>query len=549
MARTRLRLVCAAAAAALAATLAGTATAPPAGAAPPAPPAPSAAAVTSGAAASAAAPGAARAAAAPGAVPEPARAAAAPPAARAATPLPAGLERRRAAEATALYGSPEERPLAERPTSLVSLGDSEISGEGVGTYEPGTDGPANWCHRSPDAAIHRTGIPADVTYNVACSGAATPNIRIGGTPQYADELVQSDNLAVKARNTRVRMVLLVAGANDDLQFGPVMTDCVTRYVLLQGPCAPKYGPGWQGRVDALVPKVEQTVRDLRTVMRGAGYADGDYRLVVMSYPSPIGPDFRDNPRFPGKLACGGLGYDSDTVWGRDTAVPAFERGIRAAAANTGAVYLDASRLFHGHEVCTDETWARGLFVDTSKFPWDENSVRQSFHPNKAGHAAFASCLTQLYAAGVREASCADPASTGRPVLVPGAWDDKFAPLRNAATGTCADVTGATSRNGTAVTGWDCHGGRNQGWWRDPARGSVHTELTHDRCLDVPGARYESGAALIVWDCSGAANQRFLHEAGTLRPAAAPHLCATLASARDPLRLRPCVEGAANQRFA
>ncbi|GGP89126.1 ricin-type beta-trefoil lectin domain protein [Streptomyces roseolilacinus] len=506
MARTRRKLGCAAAVAALTATLGGLAAAPPATAAD------TPRAVTS-------------------------------------TPLPAELERVRAAEATALYGSPAERPFAERRTALVSLGDSEISGEGVGTYEPGTDGPDNWCHRSPDAAVHRTGIPADLTYNVSCSGAATTHIRIGGTPQYADELVQSDNLAVKARNTRVKMVLLVAGANDDLQFGPVMTDCVTRYVLLQGPCEPKYAPGWQARVDGLVPKVEQTVRDLRTVMRGAGYADADYRLVVMSYPSPIGPDFRDNPDFPGKVACGGLGYDSDTVWGRDSAVPAFERGVRTAAANTGAVYLDASRLFHGHEVCMDQAWARGLFVDVSKFPWDENSVRQSFHPNRAGHAAFASCLTQLYAAGVREAGCADPASTGSPVLVPGAWDDKFAPLANAATGSCVDVSGATTRNGTAVIGWDCHGGRNQGWWHDPARGSVHTELTHDRCLDVPGARYEPGAALVVWNCSGAAHQRFTRDAGTLRPAAAPHLCATLAPAGAPLRLQPCVTGAANQRFA
>ncbi|NEE51067.1 hypothetical protein G3M55_41490, partial [Streptomyces sp. SID8455] len=88
----------------------------------------------------------------------------------ASTPLPPALETVRAAEATRLYGSPAERPLAERKTGLISLGDSEISGEGVGTYDPGTNGPDNWCHRSPEAAIHRTGIAADVTYNVSCSG-------------------------------------------------------------------------------------------------------------------------------------------------------------------------------------------------------------------------------------------------------------------------------------------------------------------------------------------------------------------------------------------
>ncbi|GAA2455219.1 ricin-type beta-trefoil lectin domain protein [Streptomyces mauvecolor] len=465
------------------------------------------------------------------------------------TPLSPELEKIRAAEATQLYGSPAERPMADRKTGLISLGDSEISGEGVGTYEAGTNGPDNWCHRSPDSAIHRTGIPADETYNVACSGAYTGNIVIGGTKQYADELVQSDSLAIKARNTRIKMVLLVAGANDDLQFGPVMTDCVERYLLLQGPCQSKYESGWQARVDGLVPKVERTVSDLKTVMRDAGYTDGSYKLVVMGYPSPIGPDFHDNPSFPGKLACGGLGYDSDTVWGRNTAVPAFEVGMRKAAEDTGATYLDNSRLFNGHEVCMEDTWARGLYIDLSKpgLP-DSNSVRQSFHPNYRGHGAFASCLTQLYNSGVQEGSCADPASTGTPTLYPLAWDDAYKPLKNAATGTCVDVTAANSANGTTVGGWDCHGGRNQGWWYDSDRGSVHTQLTQDRCLDVPGANYTAGAKLIIWNCSGAANQEWVRQSGTLRPAAASTLCATLGAAKDPLTLRPC-DATASQRFA
>jgi hypothetical protein len=479
----------------------------------------------------------------------PAGAAEATPRTASSVPLSPELEAIRAAEATKIYGSPEERPLAQRRTGLISLGDSEISGEGVGTYEPPTNGPTNWCHRSPEAAVHRTGIPADLTFNVSCSGAYSGNIRIGGSKQYADELVQSDNLAIKARNTRIKMVLLVAGANDDLQFGPVMTDCVTRYLTLQGPCEPKYAPGWQARVDALVPKVEQTVRDLKTVMRDAGYADGDYKLVVMGYPSPIGPDFHDNPNFPGKVSCGGLGYDSDTVWGRNTAVPAFERGMRKAAASTGATYLDNSRLFHGHEVCMEDPWARGLYIDLSKpgTP-DENSVRQSFHPNARGHAAFASCLTQIYDSGLREASCADVNSSGRPTLVPYAWDDVYKPLRNQATGNCVDVDAASSRNGAAVLGWDCHGGRNQGWWYDSARQTVHTELTQDRCLDVPGAKYQAGTALIIWNCSGAANQTFVRDGSTIRPAAATGLCLTQAAAKEPLRLQSC-NGSANQKFA
>ncbi|MGV9884500.1 ricin-type beta-trefoil lectin domain protein [Streptomyces sp. NPDC003006] len=479
----------------------------------------------------------------------PARAADGGGAQMSAAPLPPELEKIRAAEATELYGSPAERPMADRKTGLISLGDSEISGEGVGTYEPGTDGPDNWCHRSPDAAIHRTGIPADVTYNVACSGAQTVNIRIGGQKQYADELVQSDSLAVKARNTRIKTILLVIGANDDLQFAPVMTDCVTRYLLSQGACAGKYHDGWQARVDALVPKVEQSIRDLRTVMKDAGYQEGDYQLVAMGYPSPIGPDFRDNPKFPGKPACGGLGYDSDTEWGRNYAVPTFETGMRKAARNAGATYLDNSRLFHGHEVCMEDTWARGLYVDVSNpFPPDSNSVRQSFHPNARGHAAFASCLTQLYESGHREAGCADPASTGSPKLYKGAFADAYKPLKNEATGTCVDVDASKSRNGTKVQGWDCTGNRNQTWWYDGGQKSLHTGLTQDRCLDVPDGAYKEGAAVVLWNCHGGGNQKFVREAGTVRPAAASELCLTLAGAKEPLRLQKCA-GTANQRFA
>ncbi|MEV5243583.1 ricin-type beta-trefoil lectin domain protein [Streptomyces cinnamoneus] len=464
-------------------------------------------------------------------------------------PLPPELEAIRAAEARKLYGDPAQRPPAERKTSLVSLGDSEISGEGVGTYEPGTNGPTNWCHRSPDAAIHRTTIPADVTYNVACSGASTVNIRIGGSKQYADELVQSDNLAVKARNTRVKMVLLVAGANDDLQFGPVMTDCVTRYLTLQGPCEPKYAPGWQARVDGLVPKVEQTVRDLRKVMTDAGYADGDYKLVVMGYPSPIGPDFEDNPDFPGKIPGGCVGHTSDSAWGRNYAVPAFERGMARVARDTGALFLDNSRLFHGHEVCMEDTWARGLYVDlTNPIPPNENSVRQSFHPNARGHGAFASCLTQLYRSGYGQAGCADPASTGKPVLYKGGWDDAFRPLKSAATGSCVDAYGAASANGTQVGGWPCSGSRNQQWWYDGQRGSLHSGLTHDRCVDVPGGKYAAGTAVGLWNCHGGANQKFVLNGGTFRPASAQDLCLTLASAKDPVRLQKC-DGSASQRFA
>lgn len=138
-------------------------------------------------------------------------------------------------------------------------------------------------------------------------------------------------------------------------------------------------------------------------------------------------------------------------------------------------------------------------------------------------------------------------SSGTPTLVPYAWDDAYKPLKNQATGNCVDVDAATSKNGTAVLGWDCHGGRNQGWWYDPARQTVHTELTQDRCLDVPAAKYQAGTGMLVWNCSGTANQKFVRDGATIRPAAATGLCLTQSAARQPIRLQSC-DGSAGQRF-
>jgi hypothetical protein len=42
---------------------------------------------------------------------------------------------------------------AAESTAIVAMGDSEISGEGAGSYQAGTDGPYNYCHRSLNAWI------------------------------------------------------------------------------------------------------------------------------------------------------------------------------------------------------------------------------------------------------------------------------------------------------------------------------------------------------------------------------------------------------------
>lgn len=351
-------------------------------------------------------------------------------------PLPANLEAIRQSEAVALYGSPAILPIEARKTALITMGDSEISGEGVGNYVPGTHQNGNWCDRSFDQAVFRTGIASDVQYNVACSGGQPIHLIEGNGQHQWNELNQGDNLAIKARNTHLKLVWIVAGANGDgtIQFGPVATDCALKRLLFQGTCWPTYTDQWVVRTDGSRAAVEQALASVKQTMTRAGYLPSDYELVLQSYPSPASPDVEDNPNFPGWYSGGCVLYLADMAFARNKAVPMFEGALRKAAQNQGVRYLDNSRLFHGHEVCTDVTRVRGLFIELGI--WDENAARQSFHPNIGGHGMFAQCMTQFVNSGLAQASCVDPESTGSGTLVSGLLE--FKQLRNAATGGCVD---------------------------------------------------------------------------------------------------------------
>ncbi|CAM3487429.1 ricin-type beta-trefoil lectin domain protein [Stackebrandtia soli] len=441
------------------------------------------------------------------------------------TPLPANLETIRAAEATSLYGSPEIRPLDERATSIVTMGDSEISGEGVGNYDPNTHRDGNWCDRSYDQAAFRTGIDTDVQYNVACSGAASPHLIEGNGQTQWDELNQGDNLAIKARNTKIRMVWVVIGANDSggIEFGPTMTQCVTNRVLFLGTCWEDETDSWAARVEVSRDGVEASIAAIRQTMTNAGYLDSDYQFTVMSYPSPISPDVEDNPDFPGWYAGGCLGYLEDAAFARNKAVPLFERGVRAAALDSGVRYLDASRLFDGHAVCDQNTWARGLYIEVGELP-SEHAFRQSFHPNARGHGAFAACVTDFFNnPSWATATCVDPASTNGTTLYQGLLE--FKDIKSNDSGLCVDANGYNSRNDTPLEAYGCHGGRNQGFWYDSAQQSLHIELSHDRCVDATSLT--AGAPVLLWDCYGGANQNFLVDGSLIRTVSNPDLCLSM----------------------
>jgi glucose/arabinose dehydrogenase len=81
-----------------------------------------------------------------------------------------------------------------------------------------------------------------------------------------------------------------------------------------------------------------------------------------------------------------------------------------------------------------------------------------------------------------------------------------APLVNAGTSQCVDVSGGSRSAGATVTVAGCNGNVSQGWSR------VNNELRvyegPAMCLDVPGGSREPGVQLIIWRCHGGANQQW-----------------------------------------
>jgi lysophospholipase L1-like esterase len=338
-----------------------------------------------------------------------------------------------------------------RPTAIIALGDSYIAGEGgrwagnaislasdragtdraydatkAPTVDPtriygttwvgNTQGPSagRGCHRSDVAEIHMNAIAVTRKINLACSGAKTENVITGGV-SFKGEAVQAAQLQPVAGWTRTAMVVLSIGGND-LGFSAIIKACVTAYTV---PLQPACRHAQQALVNARIAQVQtdvaRSIDSVRAAMRGAGYADTAYRLVVQGAPSPV-PRAAEN-RYPeagnSRWQVGGCPlWNEDLNWARDQLVPQVNDMMRAAAMARGAEFLDLRNLFQGHEVCsagaaqagtTGNTppnsarseWARYLsVVGNVNYGGDQ---QESFHPNAFGQMAIGRCLELLYA--------------------------------------------------------------------------------------------------------------------------------------------------------
>ncbi|MET9696255.1 hypothetical protein ABZY31_04945 [Streptomyces sp. NPDC006529] len=318
------------------------------------------------------------------------------------------------------------------PTAVVSLGDSYISGEGgrwkgnsltnsgsrTGTDRAWTTGSsydpskvygatAGGCDRSDSAEVRSAGAVADVAVNLACSGAVTDNVfraSNGGVP-FKGEAPQADQLAGVAAANDVKVIALSVGGND-LGFADIIQECAYDFVLWGSYCYDDQQAVVDQKMDAVMAKVGKSVDEVRAVMRGAGYADSAYRIVLQSYPSPI-PRGAEN-RYPqsdwSRVNTGGCPFwNKDSDWARDSLVPQIANRLKAVAAAKGTQFLDLRDMMQGREVCARASklvttaspasaktseWAR--WIDSSQ---TQGPIQEDMHPNYFGQLAAGRCLS------------------------------------------------------------------------------------------------------------------------------------------------------------
>jgi lysophospholipase L1-like esterase len=311
-----------------------------------------------------------------------------------------------------VVASPVAQAADTRPTAIVSLGDSAISGEGAGSYEAGTQGEnGDWCHRSTNALVHKTTV-ATKTINLACSGADSSNVSLADTTHYT-EGSQARRLIGVAQQYRVTTVIVQIGANDEPAFADTLLGCIEEWFNpFSSGCRSYLRTQWPQRLAAMAPRVQTALADVRSAMSQAGYANGSYNLILTSYASPLtermDSTLHGPQGCPFKLA--------DAGYGRTEAVPQFSNTLRGVATAAGAKFLDFSRATEGREACSgygdsSTEWQNRVKVD----PWawvtggldaiGIHMAQESFHPNAKGHAQLGRCVTEFVSSGRSAAQC------------------------------------------------------------------------------------------------------------------------------------------------
>lgn len=380
-------------------------------------------------------------------------------------------------------GSDDSRPRSSRPPAgpppappqwVVTLGDSYISGEGarwagntsraskqvdalgadayldVGQKEERDPG----CHRAEQSI-------ADLDYaavrgkNLACSGATTRsrwhgNVFKPGLDSYSDGNGHRGQIATLRRFAQshdVAAVVVSIGGND-FGFAPVLARCVSSFVLTVG-SQPQYCSDdldvtsrfTSDRVQAVAGDIAAALGRVDSAMSRAGYRQGAYRLIVLTYPAPVPPGavFRYPETLRARYVVGGCPlFDADATWA-GTALRSINAAVSRGARRSGLPnvnLLDMTRAFVGHRLCERgvgqleevglSSWRDAAAVDRLEWvnkvnaSWFLWQLQETVHPGYFGMLAERACVRQaLRAASRRVSRCviaAEGLRSGEPAM-------------------------------------------------------------------------------------------------------------------------------------
>jgi hypothetical protein len=306
------------------------------------------------------------------------------------------------------------------PISAVILGDSFSSGEGVPPFQNGTAAVGlNECHRSNEAyawgirprrglwslsSMREAGgafpVPGYSWNFLACSGAVTKNLKLGGTPQWpsssaggidhgVSQLEQGPMFGAPIVDDETDLIVLTIGGND-AYFSAVVEHCavwIDCHLTTWNPIDSWFSP--MTLQEWFFHNVRNVVRlDLEDLYQDVKNTAPNAAIVVMGYPllyestvttcvSPIDQNER-------AFFIRGANLLTET--------------IRKATAKKGVHYAAGISVdFLGHGLCgTKEPWIheiQDVFVGDNKV--------YSLHPTGAGQRAYAELASRfLYQKGI-----------------------------------------------------------------------------------------------------------------------------------------------------
>lgn len=272
---------------------------------------------------------------------------------------------------TACRGDPDHEPIAKpdwpyqvhEGDQYVALGDSYTAAPRTGRKAPGSGKCQNTVTNYPHRIARKTGVEL---IDASCNGASTPSLRheqqATRNPPQLDVVDQDTDL-----------ITFRLGANDESLYAHII-QCAVLLALSPDdadgdPCTELDADQDEKSVDVLLPKVQDAIhKALEAVKKRAPEA----RIIVISYPR-VAPDHGTCEAFP--LPAGDYAYARRIIEG-------VNEGLKTAAEDVGADYIDMYAASKGHDVCSKQPWVAG-------YPKPDSGDAAAWHPYPAESEAVA----------------------------------------------------------------------------------------------------------------------------------------------------------------